>query len=200
MSALKSKTEGIENIFTNVMDISKMICKQKLNNGDTAVDCTMGNGNDTVFLCRLVGQEGKVYAFDIQEAAEVNTRKKLEDLNYLERSEIILDGHQNIDHYVKEHIQLAIFNLGYLPKGNHEITTKKESTIEAVQKCLDLLKPNGIILLIIYPGHENGKVEKEGLHSFTSKLNQKEYNVASISFTNQINNPPELICIERVVL
>lgn len=199
MGALK-KAEGIgNNSFTNVMEISRKICKQKLNYGDTAVDCTMGNGHDTVFLCQLVGEEGKVYAFDIQEDAVINTRKKLEDLNYLERSEIILDGHQNIDCYVKEYIRLAIFNLGYLPKGNHKITTKKESTIEAVQKCLALLEPNGIILLIIYPGHENGKAEKEGLHSFTAKLNQKEYNVASLCFTNQINNPPELICIEKVL-
>ena len=187
-----------KNILINAVDISKRICKLKLSHGDIAVDCTMGNGNDTVFLCNLVGENGKVYAFDIQEEALINTRKKLEQLNCLERAEIILDGHQNIDKYVKENVRLVIFNLGYLPKGNHEITTKKETTLQAVQKCLKLLEPNGIILLIIYPGHENGQKEKEALDSFTSELNQKEYSVAKIFFTNQINNPPELICIEKV--
>lgn len=187
----------MRNIFTNVIDISKRVCQSKLSNGDTAVDCTMGNGNDTAFLCSLVGENGKIYAFDIQEDAVINTRKKLQELKFLERAELILDGHQNIDNYIKEHVKLVIFNLGYLPKGNHEITTKKETTLEAVQKCLDILKPNGIILLIIYTGHENGKTEKEALEGFTSKLNQKEYNVAKIFFTNQINNPPELICIEK---
>jgi len=188
----------MKNSFINVVEISKEICNLKLDNGDTAVDCTMGNGNDTALLCRLVGEKGKVYAFDIQEDAVMNTRKKLEELNFLERAELILDGHQNIDKYIKENVKLVIFNLGYLPKGNHEITTKNETTIEAVQKCLDILESNGIILLIIYPGHKNGKKEKEALESFTSKLSQKDYNVAKICFTNQINNPPELICLEKV--
>ena len=194
-----SEFDGVKNIFTNVIEISKRICRLKLNNGDTAVDCTMGNGNDAAFLCHLVGERGRVYAFDIQEEAVINTRKKLQELDFIERAEMILDGHQNIDKYIKENVKLVIFNLGYLPKGNHEITTKKETTIEAVQKCLDILEPNGIILLIIYTGHENGKTEKEALESFASKLNQKEYNVANICFANQVNNPPELICIEKVV-
>lgn len=193
-----SGSDRIKNIFNNVIEISKRICKLKLQNGDIAVDCTMGNGNDTAFLCQLVGDKGKVYAFDIQEQALASTSKKLVALNYLDRARLILDGHQNIDKYVTEHVRLIIFNLGYLPKGNHEITTTKESTLEAVQKCLQLLEPNGIILLIVYPGHENGRIEKEALDSFTVKLNQKEYNVAKISLVNQINNPPELICIEKV--
>jgi 16S rRNA C1402 N4-methylase RsmH len=193
-----SNSDGMKNIFKNVIEISKRICKLKLQNGDIAVDCTMGNGNDTAFLCQLVGDKGKVYAFDIQEAALVNTRKKLQSLNFLDRANLILDGHQNIDKYVTGNVRLVIFNLGYLPKGNHEITTTKESTLEAVQKCLELLEPNGIILIIVYPGHENGRIEKEALDSFTAKLNQKEFNVAKLCFVNQINNPPELICIEKI--
>ncbi len=188
----------MKNIFKNAIEISKGICKSKLKNGDIAVDCTMGNGNDTAFLCSLVGEKGKVYAFDIQEEALINTSKRLEALNFLERTKLICDGHQNIDKYLMGNVKLVIFNLGYLPKGNHEITTTKETTIEAVQKCLGMLEPNAVILIIIYTGHENGKIEKEALESFSSTLNQKEYNVAKISFTNQINNPPELICIEKV--
>ncbi|MDP4161050.1 MAG: class I SAM-dependent methyltransferase [Bacillota bacterium] len=193
-----SDYEDEKNFFKNVLEIAKELCTLKLNPGDIAVDCTMGNGNDTSFLCSLVGEKGKIYAFDIQEEAVIATRKKLQKLNLLERAELILDGHQNIDKYFIGNVRLVIFNLGYLPRGNHEITTKKETTLQAVQKCLDLLEPNGIILLVIYPGHENGKLEKEALESFTSKLNQKVYNAANICFTNQINHPPELICIEKV--
>lgn len=188
----------MRNIFKNALGISKGICESKLSEGDIAVDCTMGNGNDTAFLCSLVGEKGKVYAFDIQEEAVINTRRKLQELKLLERAELILDGHQNIDKYMKEQVQLVIFNLGYLPKGNHDITTQEETTIEAVQKSLAILKPDGIILLIVYSGHENGKQEKKALDSFTSILNQKEFNVAKICLTNQINSPPELICIEKV--
>lgn len=187
-----------KNIFSNVLEVSKRICKLKLKSGDIAVDCTMGNGNDTAFLCHLVGEKGRVYAFDIQEDALKNTTKKLKALNYMERAKLILDGHQRIDHYVKENISLALFNLGYLPGGNHELTTKQDTTIEAVQKCLDILGLNGIILLVVYPGHENGRLEKTALENYTSQLNQKEYNVVSFSYTNQINYPPALICIEKV--
>lgn len=188
----------MRNILINAIEISKTICKLKLRSGDIAVDCTMGNGHDTAFLCQLVGEKGKIYAFDIQEGAASTTKKKLQELNFLERVEIILDGHQNVDKYIKEKVRLVIFNLGYLPGGNHEITTKKETTIEALQKCLGILGPNGIILCVIYTGHENGKREKEALENLTSKLSQKDYSVANICFTNQINNPPELICIEKV--
>jgi Predicted S-adenosylmethionine-dependent methyltransferase involved in cell envelope biogenesis len=187
-----------KNIFPNVLEISKRICELKLNNGDIAVDCTMGNGNDTAFLCRLVGAKGRVYAFDIQEIALENTTKKLQGLNYEGRATLILDGHENIDQYIQENVKLVLFNLGYLPKGNHEITTKHDTTIKAVQKCLELLEVNGIILLVIYPGHENGRIEKEALESFSSQLNQKYFNVVNVSFANQINNPPRLICIEKV--
>jgi tRNA A58 N-methylase Trm61 len=186
------------NLLTNVIEISKRICKLKLADGDRAVDCTMGNGNDTAFLCSLVGEKGKVYAFDIQEDAVINTRQKLQELSFLERTELILDGHQNIDRYIYEPVQLAIFNLGYLPKGDHKITTQTETTLEAVRKCMDLLDLEGVILLVVYPGHENGKEEKEALQSFTAELKQNAFNVASIRFTNQINHPPELICIEKV--
>lgn len=188
----------MKNIFKNAVQIAKIICRAKLSQGDIAVDCTMGNGNDTIFLCGLVGEKGKVYAFDIQEEAVSNTRKRLQELNLLERTEIVLDGHQNIDKYVKGNVGLVIFNLGYLPKGDHAITTKKETTLEAVRKSMGLLKPNGIILLVVYSGHENGKLEKEALKNFTSTINQKEYNVSQICLTNQINSPPELICIEKV--
>lgn len=185
-------------IFRNAVELSKEICKAKLSNGDTAVDCTMGNGNDTAFLGSLVGEKGKVYAFDIQNEAISNTRKKLHDLNFLDRTEIILDGHENIDQYIKSKVKLIIFNLGYLPRGDRKITTKKETTLQAVRKCLDMLDSNGIILLIMYPGHEAGRLEKQALERFSLSLNQKEYSVAKLCFINQINNPPELLCIERV--
>ena len=52
------------------------------------------------------------------------------------------------------------FNLGYLPKGNKEIVTKPETTIMAINEIFDILSIEGIIILVIYHGHEEGKVEK----------------------------------------
>lgn len=35
--------------------------KEHIKEGDCCVDATAGNGNDTEFLCRLTGADGKVY-------------------------------------------------------------------------------------------------------------------------------------------
>ena len=187
----------MKNIFNNAVSISKMICREKIEKDDLVVDATMGNGNDTAFLCDLVGQSGKVYAFDVQVQAIISTRKRLEDLGFEKRVELIHDGHENIDKYIKDPISLAIYNLGYLPSADHSITTKSKSTIESLKKTLDLLAKAGVVLLVIYPGHESGMEEKLSLEKFTEKLDQKQFNVFCVKFTNQVNNPAQMICIEK---
>ena len=46
------------------------VCSHSLANGskegDYAVDATLGNGHDTCFLAKIVGDNGKVFGFDIQ--------------------------------------------------------------------------------------------------------------------------------------
>ena len=122
--------------FNNVVTISKDICKKVIKAADIVCDCTAGNGNDTAFLASLVGANGKVYAFDVQEEAIENTRKKLQENDLIEKTILINDGHEKIDEYIKEKVKLFIFNLGYLPKLSHEITTKADTTLKAVKKCM----------------------------------------------------------------
>ena len=69
-----------------------------LDDESIVVDATMGNGNDTAFLA---GLSKKVYAFDVQEQALGKTSQRLSDLG-IENTELILDGHENLDHYVRE--------------------------------------------------------------------------------------------------
>lgn len=183
--------------FNNVLTIAKDICKKVIKAGDTVCDCTAGNGNDTAFLASLVGESGKVYAFDVQKEAIENTRKKLDENDLLERVVLVNAGHEKVDEYINEKVKLFIFNLGYLPKLSHEITTKAETTLKAVIKCMNIIEKNGIIVINVYYGHENGKEEKKVLEEFCQKINQREFNVFRLSFMNQVNNPPELLCIER---
>ena len=182
--------------FNNAVSITKCICKNSLKFGDIAVDCTLGKGYDTIFLAGLVGNEGKVISFDIQKDAIDKTKEKLKSFDY-KNITLINDGHENLDNYIQEKVKLFIFNLGYLPGKDHNITTKSETTLKALKKALKLLGDNGIVLLVIYYGHENGKEEKAVLDEFTRKLDQKIYNVMKTSFINQVNNPPLLICIEK---
>jgi tRNA A58 N-methylase Trm61 len=44
-----------------VVDLVKSIVAGVVSEGDTVVDATVGNGNDTIFLARLVGEKGRVY-------------------------------------------------------------------------------------------------------------------------------------------
>lgn len=188
----------MKNMFVNAVGMSKQICKAKINQGDTVIDATMGNGNDTAFLCELVGEDGKVYAFDIQEQALMKTNQRLEDMKIKNRVELIHTGHENIDSYVKEKVKLIIYNLGYLPRGDHSLTTNSYTTIESIKKGLNLLENSGLILLVVYPGHESGMKEKIAIEDFSKDLDQKEYSVVNINFKNQVNNPPEIICIEKI--
>src|SRR5690606_15386726 len=134
-------------------NIARDIMIRNVKSGNIAIDATVGNGNDTILLASLVGQEGKVYGFDIQESAILKTKIKLFENNLAERVYLIRDSHENIDKYVTERADLIVFNLGYLPGGNHEKVTKVESTAKAVKKSLELLKENGLLLITTYLGH-----------------------------------------------
>ncbi|EGO88483.1 methyltransferase [Clostridium botulinum C] len=186
-----------KNFLTNSMNLAKEIAIKKLQEGDMAVDATMGNGNDTVFLAELVGDSGTVYSFDVQKEAIDNTRKKIIDNKIKTNIQLIHDGHENIDKYINKDVKLVMFNLGYLPKAEHKITTKSDTTLIAIKKSLNLIHKNGVVLVVIYHGHENGKLEKVAVEEFASTLNQKEYNVMKLKFINQVNNPPILIAIEK---
>lgn len=67
---------------------SHEIIKQALVSGDTVIDATVGNGNDTVVLAKAVGSMGKVYGFDIQEEAIDKTKEKLLLTGLLPQTEI----------------------------------------------------------------------------------------------------------------
>ena len=183
--------------INKITEVNKIFLDKIVQKGDIVIDATMGNGYDTIYLGNLVGENGKVYAFDVQEEAIKSTKKKVERDNMTDRVELILDGHQNLDKYVKEEVSCVVFNLGYLPRAKHVVITKPDTTLEAIKKSLKVLKPNGIISIASYIGHEGGLEEKNYICEYLDNLNQNEFNVLHMQFTNQINNPPQLILIEK---
>ncbi len=174
----------------DLLDLHKYFILQHLKPGDTAVDFTMGNGNDTEFLCRSVGEGGKVYAFDIQESALRNTRKRLSDAGLPENYTLICDSHHKALDYVKEPIKAGMFNLGYLPGSGHkEITTMRETTMPAVEAALSLLQPDGVLLVAIYPGHEEGDREGEMLEDYFSSLSRFQVCASKFRIINSKTSP-----------
>lgn len=185
-------------LLSNSLAISHEIIKRIVKQGDTVVDATMGNGNDTLLLARLAGENGKVYSFDIQEAALINTEKKLREAGVSNIVELICDGHQNIKKYVPQGIRAVMFNLGYLPKGDHSIGTKADTTIEALKRSMELLMDGGIIMMVVYYGGDSGFEEKEAVLEYVKTIDCKNYSVLVCDFANQINCPPIAVCIEKV--
>lgn len=183
--------------LTKITDINKLYLEQIINEGDIVVDATMGNGYDTKYLAEKVGENGFVYSFDIQEEAIKSTRKKLEKENLDGRVELILDGHENMDKYIEKEISCVVFNLGYLPRAKHMIITKPNTTIKAIEHSLKLLKPHGVVSIAIYTGHPGGLDEKNSVYDFVKNLDQSEFNVLECGFINQVNNPPQLVLIEK---
>lgn len=183
--------------LNKITEVNKIFIEKIIENGDIVVDATMGNGYDTIYLANLVGSSGKVYAFDVQEEAIKSTRKKVERDGFSDFVTLILDGHQNMDKYVNEEVSCVMFNLGYLPRAKHQIITKPDTTLEAIEKALKILKPNGVISIAMYTGHEGGMEERNYVCDFLNNLDQNYYNVLHTNFTNQINNPPELILVEK---
>lgn len=165
-------------------EAEKLLCP-----GAVAIDGTMGNGEDTAFLCEAVGTNGKVYAFDVQDDAIRGTRRRLKNAGLLDRVVMIKDGHQNIRAYVKEAVDVAVFNLGYLPGGDHAITTLAPTTVRAIGECLALLKEEGAVLIGLYWGHQNGAAEKEAVEAFLTTLSPAHWAVAETRFPNREKAP-----------
>ena len=61
----------------DLLQLQKQFILNHLGEGDTAVDFTMGNGHDTEFLSKTVGENGHVYAFDVQKQAVESTAANL---------------------------------------------------------------------------------------------------------------------------
>lgn len=157
--------------------------------GDVCIDATAGRGYDTAFLCELVGKDGKVVAMDIQQEAVDSTKSLLQNKGL--EAQVVLDSHANMAHYAqKDSVRCIVFNLGYLPKGNHGIYTHFESTKQAILQGLDLLQKGGLMCVSIYYGGDSGYEEKDALLPWLQTLDDEKYQVLVTYFHNWKKDPP----------
>jgi len=178
-------------------EIVHELLEEFVHEGDVVIDATMGNGNDTLKLCQCAGKSGRVYAFDIQKKALEKTRERLMDSGLGENAVLIQQSHENIASCVTEPVQAFVFNLGYLPDGDPEIITKKDTTEKALNQCLKLLKKGGLGIVLAYWGHPGGLEEKNNVDKLLMALPPKNYDVLVLKNHNRAHTPPVLYMIQR---
>lgn len=142
-----------------------------------AIDATLGNGYDSLFLSPLFK---KVYSFDIQDLAIKRSKERLKDCNNVE---IIQANHMYIDNFVKEKVDLVTFNLGFLPGSDKKICTNSYTTTNAIKKAYELLNENGLIVLTTYSRHSGGQKEADDIDLF---LEQSNYTYTKNRFDYEI--------------
>lgn len=174
------------------------LIENALYEGACAVDATLGNGHDALWLCGLVGEAGHVYGFDVQAEAVERSRNRLKDAGVDNRAVLLLDGHQNmLKHIPAGSADAVMFNLGWLPGAAHGVTTQTQTTLEAVNAALEVLKEDGLLTICVYPGHEEGAREREALLEWARKLDQREYDTMLRCYLNQSGDPPLLIAVKK---
>ena len=173
----------------DLLSLHKYFLSSHIKEGDTVADFTMGNGNDTLWLSRAVGDNGRVYSFDIQETALVNTRKRLVENGAPENYTLILDSHSNLKNHIPCKIKAGVFNLGYLPGADKSKTTLRTTTEIAVRDAMEKLDADGVLLVAVYPGHEEGALEGEMLYDILSKYTRFEYCISKFQIINSPTSP-----------
>lgn len=174
-----------------IVEFSHLIIKEYISNSTLpfirCLDATCGMGNDTLFISKLLNENGHIDSYDIQEIAINATNEKLKKEN-ITNVTLYLESHEFINASLYD---LAIFNLGYLPNADKNITTKKDTTMIAIEKLVNEIdnNPNLLIIICLYPGHNEGKVESDFINNYAYNLNSKKYLVCKYLNYNRPTSP-----------
>lgn len=204
-----------------VLRFAHQLVRERVNKGDVVIDATLGNGHDTLLLAQLVGESGLVMSFDVQTQAFEKSQLLLEKHQVLSQVRFVHDSHAHLCQHWEKYLssfaridgeaeqlssivyppspKVIMFNLGYLPGADKRYTTQVSSTLEALTQSLALLSRQGLLLVVVYPGHPEGAQEDKAVGAWASQLDQREFQVLRYGFVNQINSPPYLLAIEKLV-
>ena len=189
-------------MFEPILAQARNLINSALTPGDTAVDATVGNGHDTLFLAECVGPTGRVVGFDIQPAALTETTRRLREAGLEERVELLLRGHEEMTAWFDEFASIArpkavMFNLGYQPGGDKSVITRPVTTVIALASALELVAPGGVITVVLYPGHEGGRAETEAVLSWARTVPAHRALVACHQVLNTRKMAPLLLAIAK---
>ena len=184
--------------LSGAVQLSHFFLRERLKPGERAVDATCGNGHDTLLLAQLVGAEGRVWAFDIQEDALTATEERLAEAECGERVALVHGGHERLAEVVTEPVRAVVFNLGFLPGAPRQTVTVPETTLVALDQAAALLLPGGFITVAVYTGHPGGAEEGSAVEAWAAALPPGRFNVWRCRQGNRSDAAPYLIVVERI--
>lgn len=180
--------------------LAQVWVKRRLREGDFAIDATVGNGHDTLFLARAVGANGGVFGFDVQSRALEAASARLKEAGLLERVTLMLESHAEMARALvgreRHRVRAVMFNLGYLPGGDKTLTTQTGVTLRALETALGFLENGGILTAVLYPGHPEGGREAEAVSAWAKALTPP-INVTLCRRWNRGDTAPYLIVVEK---
>jgi len=183
----------------SLVNIAHDLIKDVLHTGDVAIDATVGNGHDTVFLVEQVRPAGKVFGFDVQQAAIDSAQEKFQQAHSMECLSLIHASHADMSEKIPVHfhgkVSAIMFNLGYLPGGDKSIITCTDSTVAALNIASQLLSSNGIITVMAYPGHQGGDLETEHVKNWCEQLNKDQFKISIVYSAENKETAPRLFVI-----
>lgn len=185
-------------LLRSARHLAQEVFQKVLRQGDTAVDATLGRGRDCLALCQLVGETGRVYGFDVQQSALNQTRALLSDAGLENRASLHLLGHEHMKEVVPPGVNLVAFNLGYLPGGDKQLTTKTDTTLKALNSALSLLMPLGVLVVCVYPGHPEGEKEQAAILEWAEKLSPRSFTALWHQFVNGGPGVPACLVVEKM--
>ena len=179
------------------LELGHRLLAAHLRPGDFAVDATAGRGRDTLFLSRLVGENGKVLAMDIQPDAVRDTCALLER-HGIRWAKVYTADHARLAEFAApSSADAVVFNFGWLPGGDHTLFTTPATSIPALEAGLEILRPGGILLASIYHGGANGTAERDALAPWLAGLNEQKYTVVRCDFANRGGKDPLVFLVHR---
>ena len=141
--------------------------KEIVQKNDLVIDATIGNGHDSLFLLQLLDHTGFLVGYDVQQKAIEKTKEKLAPYsNFL----LKLQSHEVIE---EKGARIICYNLGYLPGSDKVTTTMTKTTIASLESAKKALMPGGLLSIVCYPGHEEGKKEAEAVLAWAQKQEGK---------------------------
>jgi hypothetical protein len=183
-----------------LVELARDLVSRNLSEDGFAVDATVGNGHDTLWLALQVGPRGSVIGLDLQQEALVIATARLHDAGVLDRVVLLRSGHERIGSLLqspgpKGRPSAIMFNLGYLPGGDRSVVTRPDSTILALQASIELVSPGGMITVVLYPGHPTGLEESRAVEDWANGSISRHAELLRVTPIHSTNPAPWLLAI-----